>query len=245
MPVLETGARLGARNALIAGNDPDEARLTERFAALCDLAAPFGIAPCLEPMPWTDVRDFAQGARVLRNAAHAQLRPADRRDPFRPRRQRGQRNRRGAGGLVALRAALRRAGGASHRSCEPAAPGARRTAAARRRRPRSRRHLARTAARPAGQRRDPAWSSSRRPSRRSSAHGARSRPPHALLDRRAAGALPRPTGSRRMRGSPRETPPVAALADIEAAARNVYAAMPPTPQYAWPLLTRAPAAKSG
>jgi threonine dehydratase len=26
------------------------------------------------------------------------------------------------------------------------------------------------------------------------------------------------------------------LADIEAAARNVYAAMPPTPQYAWPLL---------
>jgi sugar phosphate isomerase/epimerase len=71
LPVLETGARLGARNALIAGNDPDEARLTERFAALCELAAPLRIAPCLEPMPWTDVRDFAQGARVLRNAAHA------------------------------------------------------------------------------------------------------------------------------------------------------------------------------
>ena len=29
-----------------------------------------------------------------------------------------------------------------------------------------------------------------------------------------------------------------ALADIEAAARNVYAAMPPTPQYAWPLLAQ-------
>jgi threonine dehydratase len=28
------------------------------------------------------------------------------------------------------------------------------------------------------------------------------------------------------------------LADIEAAARNVYAAMPPTPQYAWPLLAK-------
>lgn len=71
LPVLETGARLGAKNALIAGNDPDEARLTERFAALCELAAPLGIAPCLEPMPWTDVRNFAQGARVLRNAGHA------------------------------------------------------------------------------------------------------------------------------------------------------------------------------
>jgi sugar phosphate isomerase/epimerase len=71
LPVLETGARLGARHALIAGNDPDEVRLTQHFAALCDLAAPLGIAPCLEPMPWTDVRDFAQGARVLRNAAHS------------------------------------------------------------------------------------------------------------------------------------------------------------------------------
>jgi sugar phosphate isomerase/epimerase len=70
LPVLETGARLGAKNALVAGNDPDEARLTERFAALCDLAQSLGIAPCLEPMPWTDVRDFAQGARVLRGAAH-------------------------------------------------------------------------------------------------------------------------------------------------------------------------------
>jgi len=28
------------------------------------------------------------------------------------------------------------------------------------------------------------------------------------------------------------------LADLEAAARNVYAAMSPTPQYAWPLLAR-------
>lgn len=71
LPVLETAARLSARNALIAGNDPDEARLTERFAELCDVAAPFGIAPCLEPMPWTDARDFAQGARIVGAAARA------------------------------------------------------------------------------------------------------------------------------------------------------------------------------
>ncbi|MEO8756109.1 MAG: TIM barrel protein [Casimicrobiaceae bacterium] len=71
LPVLETAARLGARAALIAGNDPDEARLTDNFGALCDLAAPFGIAPCLEPMPWTDVRDFAQGARIVGGVARA------------------------------------------------------------------------------------------------------------------------------------------------------------------------------
>ncbi len=68
-PALETGARLGAREALIAGNDPDEARLIERFAAFCDIAAVYGIAANLEPMPWTDVRTFAQGARIVESAA--------------------------------------------------------------------------------------------------------------------------------------------------------------------------------
>ncbi|HTP97993.1 MAG TPA: TIM barrel protein [Casimicrobiaceae bacterium] len=69
--VLETAARLGATNALVADNDPDEARFTDNFAALCDLAAPFGIAPNLEPMPWTEARNFAQGARIVGNAKRA------------------------------------------------------------------------------------------------------------------------------------------------------------------------------
>ena len=75
LPVLETAARVGARNALIAGNDPEEARLIDHFGALCDLAAPFGITPSIEPMPWTDCRDFAQGARIVRavNRANAGL----------------------------------------------------------------------------------------------------------------------------------------------------------------------------
>jgi sugar phosphate isomerase/epimerase len=72
--VLETAARLGATNALVAGNDPDRARLTDRFAALCDLGAPLGIAMNLEPMPWTDVRTFSDalsfvGASGRANAA--------------------------------------------------------------------------------------------------------------------------------------------------------------------------------
>jgi sugar phosphate isomerase/epimerase len=72
-PVLETAARLGARNALVAGNDPDEARLTDNLAALCDLAAPYLIAPCLEPMPWTDAKNFAQGARIVGNASRPNI----------------------------------------------------------------------------------------------------------------------------------------------------------------------------
>lgn len=67
-PALATGARLGAREALVAGNDPDEERLTERFAAFCDVAAECGIGVDLEPMPWTDVRTFAQGASIVARA---------------------------------------------------------------------------------------------------------------------------------------------------------------------------------
>jgi sugar phosphate isomerase/epimerase len=66
--VLETGARLGAHHVLVAGNDPDETRLTENFAALCDLAEPYGLRPSIEPMPWTDARNLQQAARIVGNA---------------------------------------------------------------------------------------------------------------------------------------------------------------------------------
>jgi len=66
---LDTGARLGATEALVAGNDPDESRLSASFAAFCDVAREFGIAANLEPMPWTDVKTFAQGLRIVQAAA--------------------------------------------------------------------------------------------------------------------------------------------------------------------------------
>ena len=65
LPALETGARLGATQALVAGNDPDPHRLSDRFAALCDLAAPLGLAMNVEPMPWTEVKNVAQGVQLL------------------------------------------------------------------------------------------------------------------------------------------------------------------------------------
>ncbi len=67
---LATGARLGAREALVAGNDPDEARLTASFAEFCALAARYGIGANLEPMPWTDCKSFAQGLRIVEAAGH-------------------------------------------------------------------------------------------------------------------------------------------------------------------------------
>lgn len=66
--ILEVGAEFGGSELLIAGNDPDEARLTDNFAALCDLARDYAIRPHLEFMPWTDVRDLRQALRVVENA---------------------------------------------------------------------------------------------------------------------------------------------------------------------------------
>jgi sugar phosphate isomerase/epimerase len=62
---LETGARLGARAALVAGNDDDESRLVANFAELAALADTLDLSLALEPMPWTDVRDVASGLRVI------------------------------------------------------------------------------------------------------------------------------------------------------------------------------------
>ncbi|BAN25288.1 sugar phosphate isomerase/epimerase family protein [Caballeronia insecticola] len=70
-PMLATAAELGARYVLVAGNDPDEARTAERLAQLCDLAKPYGLAPSLEPMPWTDAKDIVQGARIVKAAGRA------------------------------------------------------------------------------------------------------------------------------------------------------------------------------
>jgi sugar phosphate isomerase/epimerase len=70
-PVLAAGAEFGATEVLVAGNDGNEARLTDNFAAFCDLAALYGIHPSLEFMPWTDARDLNQAVRIVENAGRA------------------------------------------------------------------------------------------------------------------------------------------------------------------------------
>ncbi|MBK1657685.1 sugar phosphate isomerase/epimerase family protein [Paracraurococcus ruber] len=69
LPMLEAGARLGAKHVLVAGYDPEEARLTASFAAFCEAAAGFGLTGDLEFMPWTAVPDLPAAIRVVRGAA--------------------------------------------------------------------------------------------------------------------------------------------------------------------------------
>ena len=64
-PVLATAQRLGATDLLAHGADPDEARLRDRVAALCELAGKHGIAVSLEPMPWVEVSTVRKARRVI------------------------------------------------------------------------------------------------------------------------------------------------------------------------------------
>lgn len=68
---IATAARLGASELLVAGNDPVESRLTERFGQFCDLAARYRLGANLEFMPWTDAKDLPQAARIVASAARA------------------------------------------------------------------------------------------------------------------------------------------------------------------------------
>ncbi|QYX45797.1 sugar phosphate isomerase/epimerase [Pseudomonas tussilaginis] len=67
-PLLAVGAEFGASELLVAGNDADEQRLTENFAALCDLAGQYSLHPHLEFMPWTDAKNLTQALRIVEQA---------------------------------------------------------------------------------------------------------------------------------------------------------------------------------
>ncbi|WP_249976228.1 sugar phosphate isomerase/epimerase family protein [Vreelandella olivaria] len=70
---MEVGAELGASDILVAGNDDNHERLIENFAALCELARPFGLYPHLEFMPWTGVKNLNEARHIVgevRQAGH-------------------------------------------------------------------------------------------------------------------------------------------------------------------------------
>jgi len=66
--ILEIGAEFCASELLIAGNDPEQSRLTDNFAALCELAAGYSLHPHLEFMPWTDVPNLARAIQIVQRA---------------------------------------------------------------------------------------------------------------------------------------------------------------------------------
>jgi sugar phosphate isomerase/epimerase len=65
---LEVAGKLKARAILVAGDDPDEARLTDSFAKFCRVAAPYGLSVDLEFMPWTAVKNATAAVRIVTRA---------------------------------------------------------------------------------------------------------------------------------------------------------------------------------
>ena len=66
--LYDVGAQLQAKAILVAGDDPDEARLTDNYGRLCDVMKPYGMTADLEFMPWTEVKDAKSALRIVRNA---------------------------------------------------------------------------------------------------------------------------------------------------------------------------------
>lgn len=67
-PLLDVGAALGAKAALVAGDDLDDQRLVESYARLCEFMQPYGITADLEFMPWTAVKTANDALRVIKQA---------------------------------------------------------------------------------------------------------------------------------------------------------------------------------
>jgi sugar phosphate isomerase/epimerase len=72
-PFFEAAAELGARHVLATGDDPDEARLADRFATLCDEAQRFGLTVDIEFVPWMTLSSMNDAARLVRAVAHPAL----------------------------------------------------------------------------------------------------------------------------------------------------------------------------
>lgn len=68
---LEAGARLGAKYVLVMSAEPEEARTLDRFGALCDRAAQYGLHVCLEFAIYTGVRTLAHAARMVKQSGRS------------------------------------------------------------------------------------------------------------------------------------------------------------------------------
>lgn len=66
--LYDTGAALKAKAILVAGDDTDEARLTDHYARLCEVMQPYGMTADMEFMPWTAVPNAVSALRIVRKA---------------------------------------------------------------------------------------------------------------------------------------------------------------------------------
>lgn len=66
--LYDLGAQLQARAILVAGDDREQARLSDSYARLCEAIQPLGMTADLEFMPWTAVPDARAALQVVRAA---------------------------------------------------------------------------------------------------------------------------------------------------------------------------------
>lgn len=70
LPLFDAGQRLGAKAVLIAGDDPDPARLAASYARLCEAMRPFELNADLEFMPWTPMATANDALAVVQAAGN-------------------------------------------------------------------------------------------------------------------------------------------------------------------------------
>jgi sugar phosphate isomerase/epimerase len=68
--LLESGAEIGASEAIVVSSDPDLTAVKKRFAALCEIAARLEINLCLEFLPIYQVRNLPMALEVLADVGH-------------------------------------------------------------------------------------------------------------------------------------------------------------------------------
>jgi sugar phosphate isomerase/epimerase len=64
-PVLESAAVLGAREAVVNGDEPDPGVLADLLRRLCELGRRYGIRMNLEPTPWTGIPTLGAALAVI------------------------------------------------------------------------------------------------------------------------------------------------------------------------------------
>jgi len=73
-PVLESAAVLGAREAVVNGDEPDPRVLAGLLHGLCELGRRYGIRMNLEPTPWTGIPTIAAAVAVIEACGHPDAR---------------------------------------------------------------------------------------------------------------------------------------------------------------------------
>jgi sugar phosphate isomerase/epimerase len=72
-PMFDAAADLGAGCVTVSGDDPDAGRLAANLAALCELAARYGLRVDLEFMRWRHVGTLNQARSIVERAGSANL----------------------------------------------------------------------------------------------------------------------------------------------------------------------------